>query len=1463
MSKINALRIINLNYNNNTIKIDDEIFDFASESTLMSLRNGGGKTVLVQMMMAPFVSKRNRDLKDRKFKTYFGNNPTYILTEWKLDDEGGYLLVGMGVRKKLQASDEDSTDELDIFTFIHHYDQKSKYDIYQIPIIDTKKDGRKSIKGYQSFKTELEEAKKGLRMPLDVYNMNVFEQSKKYFQKLREYKIDNKEWDIIHKINLKESGLSELFSDTKNVEGLVEKWFLTTIEDKLNKTGNKIKNFNEIVRKYIFEYKEIQSKIEKKDTVELFCNELEVLINEGEILNESEKKLEEQKSIIANFINYLKNLSIKIEKEMQDVQNKIIGIKNEIDDLKYQEISKDWHEKDFELDKINNLLNEIFEKQTDLERAKENVQRQFNIFECAELYEEYKDNLKTLRERESMLENISKTEEEKAPERNDLGYSLRLYYENELNTFNDLKGNVRQNIDSLNDDIDKAKSLNHKFSDQKTQSIKKQTELSTLINSFEKDEDKFEKLTKITLSKNLLGMYEEDFLEKTEKSINNNIQVIEDKKLEINDDTNTRSALVELKNNDQQNLKENKQKLNHMLENSIKKKAKYEEEINFRINIVRILNMSNDDVYNKSLIIGNMEDKINHLIKKRDELTIEKSNIENEKTKLEKGILTEIPLKLKEKLDELDIKFLYGMDWLNKNKKTSSDNETIIKNNPFLPYSLILSEEDINKLQKSNMNEFVSTPIPIIKKSSINDEIATVNNLLKFDSISFYISFNKKLIDKNELHEIINEKENELKKLIEKINLNNDDKKDFEEKLYKLNESTVEQKLYDELSEKICNLKSEISKAEDKIIKNEAIIKQCKTTICENNEKYQFYIDELSRLNRYFEQFIELKNNYNKYLVNKEQLKVEEKAEKEINLRINDNDSYLNRCTDKLQEEKEHMNNIKNDIKDVEKIMINFTQYKDGNIINRDFEVIKSDYDTLTSQITSDRKYAEDMKNDADNKFKKSQEKLLAKQNEYGLLETDYNNLRYDSFKHKEIKNDLKYTEELLKKQIEEIHKYEIEKTKIEETLKNLLSKINEKFGTGIPKEKEYIMNINFKIEIKLKSQEKEQFEKTYKNKENEFNIVTRNIDRLDQYNSFIVKDFITIDKSIEQIENYKNELEKSLNERKDETDKSKIKMQKSFESIYSNNKFKSEAMSSASLETIKDCMDKTGSFLEQLNIVLKSCQTIIDKLQVDIEFIYKDEEEVLAILFDYVKDVHENLSMIDDNSSVKIEGKSIKMLKIKLPEWDLNKERYKDSLKFILEKLRAEALKKLADNEAVDEIISKNISTNYLYNNVVGLSNIEVKLYKIEETRQSEISWNNVSTNSGGEGFLSAFVILSSLLTYMRKDETDIFSNNRDSKVIVMDNPFAQTNASHLLKPLMSIAEKSNTQLICFSGLGGDSIYNRFDNIYVLDTIQSKLNLNQQYLKHTHEKGEEYVNKIYSSRFRIEEKSIEQITLF
>ena len=136
MSKINAVRLININYNNNAIRVSDEIFHFNGESTLLSLRNGGGKSVLVQMMTAPFVHKRYRDAKDRPFESYFTTSkPSFILVEWALDQGAGHVMIGMMVRKS-QDGEEANGEGLEMVNFISEYKSSCLQDIHHLPVVE-------------------------------------------------------------------------------------------------------------------------------------------------------------------------------------------------------------------------------------------------------------------------------------------------------------------------------------------------------------------------------------------------------------------------------------------------------------------------------------------------------------------------------------------------------------------------------------------------------------------------------------------------------------------------------------------------------------------------------------------------------------------------------------------------------------------------------------------------------------------------------------------------------------------------------------------------------------------------------------------------------------------------------------------------------------------------------------------------------------------------------------------------------------------------------------------------------------------------------------------------------------------------------------------------------------------------------------------------------------------------------
>lgn len=289
-------------------------------------------------------------------------------------------------------------------------------------------------------------------------------------------------------------------------------------------------------------------------------------------------------------------------------------------------------------------------------------------------------------------------------------------------------------------------------------------------------------------------------------------------------------------------------------------------------------------------------------------------------------------------------------------------------------------------------------------------------------------------------------------------------------------------------------------------------------------------------------------------------------------------------------------------------------------------------------------------------------------------------------------------------------------------------------------------------------------------------------------------------------------------------------------------------------LEAMLAVTEQAGLVLAQLDTTIQSYDSQMAKLAVDIAIVEKEKSKIEGLLEDYVKDVHNNMSKIDNNSTITIRERPIKMLRLQIPDWEENEGLYHQRFADFMDELTQNGIEIYEQNENAADYLSSRITTKNLYDTIVGVGNIQIKLYKIEEQREYPITWAEVARNSGGEGFLSAFVVLSSLLHYMRRDETDIFADRNEGKVLVMDNPFAQTNVAHLLKPLMDMAKKTNTQLICLSGLGGDSIYSRFDNIYVLNLIAASLRGGMQYLRGEHTRGAEE-EVIVSSQIEVMEQ--------
>ncbi|WP_061994620.1 hypothetical protein [Clostridium sp. ATCC 25772] len=1455
MSNINNFRIVNLNYNNNTMKIDDEIFYFNGENTMLNLRNGGGKSVLVQMIMAPFANRRNRDLGDRPFESYFTNRtPTYILVEWNLEDDAGYLLTGMMVRKKDSSSDENSKDRLDIVNFVYEYKNKNEYDINNFPIIE-ENEGSRRIKSFINSKKMFEDLKKDSKYNFNYYDMNNYTTSKAYFNKLREYGIDNKEWEnIIRKINLKESGLSELFKEAKNSEGLIKTWFLPTIEKKLNKDEDRIKNYKEIITRYIIQYKTNKSNIDRKNKIEIFN---EKAIEVGEIANNFKEMIkfkESHENKIANSKKYFYDEILSQERILKDIQGLLEKVLNEKKEIQYEEISMRIYNLLDELDIIKKKIDNANNEKDDCLSEVESLKKEKNILRCAELYGRYKDISKELLEIENKLKVLKEEEGDKGPRINDLGFSIlkllkveKCKLEEEVSVLEKEEKALQDKNIELNESVNNnevyVNRLNNKIG-----------ELKAKINSYDKTENRFNKKYSENLLRNLTGYYNDEDLIFLSKEIESSIEMLNKKRIDeekryinLNEEFKGKKSLQENKNNEIGQL-------NLDIEYKNKKLAEYNSELEKIKDILKYLDADEDIIFKKEVITQKLEKKIQILTNDIREFNKEYEKLLKQLNVLKTGKVLELPKELEAELNKRDIDIIYGMKWLKNNGYSKEKNEAIVKRNPFIPYSLIMDRNKIEILKKEKLESFTSSPIPIIDREILEEGLVNEdNNIVEYSGMNFYISFNNKLLDEKQLNSLIKEYEEEIRKLEIKILEKEETKEFYIDKKIFIKESSLTMSTYNQLLNEIEEIKEKIVTNKKEIILLTNKIGEVEKNIKNSSEEIEKFKRDLIKLNYKSDDYNELYKEYEEYKNNK---KNEEENEEKLKIATEYNKNAKKSLEDILKNLKLKEEAIRNYNHSLDVININinkYSSYECGNLIKKDLEDLKSEYDALVSGIKNSYEELIERQKDFNEKYLIIQKQLVDSASNYNLVDDDYININYNYSKFNEIENEIdKYNKSLTN--IEKIiTQFQIESAKIDSDVSHLKDEINKIVNTFNPKEKNLILNKNYKEELaKLSIKEKELYSKEKeKNKIiNDLNVYASSLDEFD----FEIREILELNLKDVNLKDYIGKLKRDNRINNENVDSANKKLERIVEKLSKEKIFSEDSLFKESIYGLMSFVNNPDKFISQLNIITQSYNTIIEKLKEDIELINKERNNIIDNIMEYISIVYKNISQLDNNSSIDINGKRVKMLNIFQPNWEENEEVYKLRIKGFVETLRNQCIDLLEKNENISELIDNRLNIIKLYDEIVIISSINIKLYKIEENKQKQISWDDVSKNSGGEGFLSAFVVLASLLSYMRKEDKDIFTRKEESKVLIMDNPFAQTNAAHLLKPLMDIAKKSNTQLICLTGLGGDSIYSRFDNIYVLNLINSKLKNGLRLLKSNHIVGDEEKEILVSTRTKIED---------
>ena len=1486
MSKINAVRFINLNYNNNAMKINDECMQFSGKSTLLSLRNGGGKTVLVQMMTAPFVHRGKQKTKDRPFESYFTTaKPSFILVEWLLDGGAGYVLTGLMVRKNQEIS-EEKTDALEMMAIISEYKEPCMQDIHHLPVVEQNEKTMK-LKSYNSCRKLFEDYKKDKKLSFFCYDMSSPAQSRQYFYKLMEYQINYKEWEtIIRKVNVKESGLSELFSDCRTEKELVEKWFLEAVESKLNKEENKVKNFQEILEKYAGKYKNIKEQLKRRDAIQKFKEAAEeIQINAEDFLVKEGEKIEQEK-VIAAFIARLNVLyeEAEIERERQEEGRK--KLQEELEFLKYEQLSCEFHEKNRE--KRNHASNRemIDLEKESLLRKQEKIQKKVHVFLCAkqqEMVNEDKQEWEIRKEKAA----ISHTKEENLePERNRIGGQLSGYYEYRLSDNKEKQEAIKKQKLQIRKDISQQKDILNEYREKTKKITESKGSFRSLVRGYDNIEIKYNSNYRENLSRNILGVYEAGMLdikqEMYDKEQKKSIQENKEQKEKFENTTEeihrTERAIEEKREKYFQKDSDIKQ--------AEKEKKGYEQELEERKDILKYLELPEEKLFAREEILHKAKIKMQELSSRRRTLEKKEDALQKEYKLLVSGRVMELPDNLKEEFEKLDVPVVYGMEWLKKNGFTEKKNKEIVSQNPFLPYALILTRQELKKLAERNGETYTSFPVPIIERENLESiKLDRTQSFVKMQDIHFYILFNENLLDEEKMEIMIEQKQKDIADIRETMQICKNEYEDYFHRFDVIKRQAVTKENWDKIQKKLQKLEKE----KEDIFQNIQQARDTKQSLKKNFEILQKTLRELEKKieSQAARQraFKELRTAYAEYEENNKKLQEYEREEERLENRQHLTEEKISQLEENYRELSGQENSLFREEESIQNSCQKFAAYKEINrnvkagkllgvdstlrtdnnsgvkIIPSEAEVLKLEarYEAVTADISQELKELELEEEKALTRYHKSFGELRELCQKYNLKNSEWQNIIYDKreqlYQEAELEDYDKKIERKANLLNEEDKKIGILNSQLEVILKQIVSEC----GKGNPLEEEKISQKDLESAKNQTKYQLSELERKIAFSEKAIQKYRENLTALSEYNNFSADEEIHFEQdfkkmSEKELRDFKGMLIRDYNDIIRCVQKCRETLAQTLNKIARQEAFQ-DASYKTPLENMLKVCDNAAKVLRQLNITLESYDSLMKQLEVDISLVETEKKNVTELLEDYVQNIHKNLEKIGRNSTIKIREKSIKMLKVILPVWEDNEKLYSLRLSDLVDEITEEGIRLFENNENAQEYIGRKVTSKNLYDTVVGTGNVQIQLYKIEEQREQQISWNQVAKNSGGEGFLSAFVILSSLLDYMRKDDSDIFMDKNEGKVLLMDNPFAQTNAEHLLKPLMNLADKTNTQLICLTGLGGESIYNRFDNIYVLNLIEAHLRNGIQYLRPEHKKGEEVkVETILPTHIEVEE---------
>lgn len=1427
MPKISRIRIINFSYNGDKRLILDELFNLhQGEDALISLKNGGGKSVLVQALMQPILP--NLMLQKRKMSDFFvkKKQPAYILVEWKLDGDGGYLLTGIAMMSKESTFQEmeEGNHAVKYFTFTTSYRRKDAMDIRHIPLT-TKDKNRVIVKSFGEAQKLIQDAKKQHGPSVAYFS----EYDRRAYQKhLESFNIHPDEWKtVLLPINSEEGGLIKIFEKCRTPRLLLRDWILNTVNKVIYEDLEEAQSLTEMMGNLAQSMIDNESFILERDLLKGFSERLKVLSEAVcRAAGTQSEKLEKEKEL-RSLEQFLHVELLRVEEKMTSLLEELEKKKKELHRIDQERVSEEYYIAEENHEKSRRKSEELQVELEAMEEKLRNAIYDIQVMDARMVYEEMVKLQAEVAGIETELLRLKEpSEDQEMMER--IAYSLKIALEEKSKAlFEKLEG-LNENLNVKQKRKEEGKKEEASVINGMKENIRAVNEHHAFITAYEKEEKDLTERFFIRIQRNLMKGLDVRSADTLIQSIRKEVEEasllldrIERKKIKTVEEE---EALLEeiprvgVRINDSEN--ELKKLLDELSEFEKKEAAV--------LACLSRYDVSSSKRFQKAYLLTVFKELMENAEEKLDTAKEEVRSLEKRKSAMENGIL-HVSKEFFDHLMDMGIEFDTGENYLQKHSMEIRKN--LLKSIPLLPYAFLMTEEELEKLKNNLPEHPLLQPVPVLTYGSLEGNIEESGAFVVIGQGKMILSKpDEKLFESDGLEEY-------QAKLIKKLKEEEESRKHYETYLKELrdNERLIKnfhyaETYFKEAKDREKKHLEEISCLKDRseeIKTRRSEMKALKEALDQEKEAKKREGEASERKLRKLEAHLVKNEEYELHLQRKENLEKEQEdlerrrsilrtEEEELTFWIADAQKEIWRLDD------EHSKVFK------EKEL--FAHARESRIIEGSIEELRSKYSKYQDKIDGNISRLEKDFADRTRAIKTKEKKLES----IGVSPLAYQAIRYLEPEMDRMLGVKKHLEVDVRKCAETSKAAEIHAGRLSGICESKREDLKFKGIALVPREE---IHGKYKERSSLCRADMKSIEELIRSLEKTLRSHADIEDKIqERLRDSKIKVSVLVWPMDRNVENGFKEVSEELLSLIKKLSGEKTDIQQSYWKLKDDYKDQHQHLSSIlyTVEKMYDGAERDPDHYYYLYEYMENQLDVLQKLikvqETRLEYMEKNFHDAVMQSYALAKEIYDHVNRVADDSSIQLEGRNrkVKMIEIILRELEPEEKGIEAMKHYIRECANdvKEQLKGGKTKKDVKDLISKFMSSEELLNVISDLSDLRIKAYKVDINAQNSKAkdWEKVMReNSGGERFVSFFAVMIALMSYARnsrKTTEDYNRKNKDSKVLLMDNPFGPISSDHLLKPLFDIARKYNTQLICLTDLKQNSIMNQFKVIFMMKIV-------------------------------------------